>query len=294
LIGGEQSTEMLVFVKASSEESLNRTNASSNLYILSPISPDGTVRPLTGFTSGSVYDPCVSFDGKKVLFSMSPQPGQPRNIWEINVDGTGLRKVTGSVGGRDGEDYDPLYLPDGRIAFTSNRPGHLDEYNRSLAEVLHTCNADGSDLRQVSFNMSDDFDPFLLPTGMIGYTRWDHHGTTNRFPMFSTRPDGSGTFHMFGSHSLNFFHPNNVPDGRVIAVISDEVNGDAGRLALCRLEDSRGDPMKPGQIAFLTPEIELSPPFTLGATNIHLRSATTPSSSPSLPYARGRGKHGFG
>jgi Tol biopolymer transport system component len=205
LIGGERTTEALIFVKASTEESLNRTRSESNLYILAPITPDGEVQPLTSYASASIYDPCVSFDGKKVLFSMAPEPGQPRNIWEMNVDGSGLHKITGRDSqGRDGDDFDPLYLPDGRIAFTSDRPGYLDEYNRSLSEVLHVCNADGSALAQISFNMSDDFDPFLLPTGMIGYTRWDHHGTTNRFPMFSTRPDGSGTFHMFGPHDRNF------------------------------------------------------------------------------------------
>jgi len=266
LIGGEQSTDALVFVRATTEESLNRTRSESNLYILEPISPDGEVRPLTNYASASIYDPCVSFDGTKILFSMAPAPGQPRNIWEVGVDGSGLRRITGTdARGRDGDDFDPLYLPDGRIAFASNRPGHLDEYNRSPAEVLHVVNSDGSALEQISFNMSDDFDPFLLPTGMIAYTRWDHHGTTNRFPLFSTRPDGSGTFHVFGSHSLNFFHTATVPDGRLISVVSNEVNGDAGRLALCRLEDTRGDPMKPGQIAYLTPDIELSPPFTRGA-----------------------------
>ena len=266
LIGGAQSTDALVFVKASAQESLNRTRSQSNLYILQPISPDGTVRPLTAFTSASVYDPCVSFDGKKILFSMAPEPGQPRNIWEINADGTSLHKITGlDDNGKNGEDFDPLYLPDGSIAFTSNRPGYLDEYNRSSSEVLHVCNADGSNLHQISFNMSDDFDPFLLPTGMIAYTRWDHHGTTNRFPLFSTRPDGSGTFHLFGPHDRNFFHTAVVPDGRLVSVLSDRVNGDAGRLALARLEGSHGDPLKPGQLTYLTPDVELSPPFVRGA-----------------------------
>jgi hypothetical protein len=266
LIGGEQSTDALLFVRASVEESLNRSRAESNLYLLQPISPDGAVRPLTSFASASISDPCISFDGKKVLFSMSPEPGQPRNIWEMDVDGSSLHRITGAdANGKNGDDFDPLYLPDGRIAFTSDRPGYLDEYNRSLSEVLHVCNADGSAIEQISFNMSDDFDPFLLPSGMIAYTRWDHHGTTNRFPLFATRPDGTGTFHLFGPHDLDFFHSATVPDGRLIAVVSNEVNGDAGQLSLCRLEGTSGDPLQPGQIATLTPEIELRPPFQRGA-----------------------------
>ena len=267
LIVGEQTTEMLVFVKASSEESQNRTRAASNLYVLAPISADGAVRPLTSFADAAIQDPCVSFDGERVLFSMAPEPGAPRNIWEVHVDGTGLRRVTGTdARGRSGDDFDPLYLPDGRIAFTSNRPGHLDEYNRSRAEVLHVVNADGSGLEQISFNMSDDFDPFLLANGRIAYTRWDHHGTQNRFPLFATNPDGSGTFHLFGPHNLNFFHTETVPDGRLVAILSNEVNGDAGRVALLRLEGTHGDPPAPELVATLTPEIELDgPPFVRGA-----------------------------
>jgi hypothetical protein len=267
LIVSEQTTRMLVFVKAQAEETLNRTRSASNLYVLSPISADGQVRPLTDFTNASVYDPCVSFDGERVLFSMAPQAGASRNIYEINVDGSSLRQVSGvDDQGRSGDDFDPLYLPDGRIAFTSNRPGHLDEYNRSRAEVLHVMNADGSGIEQISFNMSDDFDPFLLADGRIAYTRWDHHGTQNRFPLFATRPDGSGTFHLFGPHNRNFFHTAVVPDGRLVSIVSTEVNGDAGRIALERLEGTHGDPPQANQIAYVTPEITMDgPPFDLGA-----------------------------
>ena len=111
--------------------------------------------PLTNFTGAVIFDPAVSFDGTKILFSMRPPGGSDQNIWEINADGTGLRQVTS--GG--GADFDPLYLPDGTIMFTSSRHGGMDEYNHSPAEVLYTCNYDGSGIKRVSFNMSDDFDP---------------------------------------------------------------------------------------------------------------------------------------
>ncbi len=115
----EESTDAIVFVKTEGEETLNRSWAEGNLYKLSPISPDGVVTPITNFTGASISDPCVSFDGKKILFSMRPPGGGNRNIYEINADGTGLRQVT--TGG--GHDFDPLYLPDGNIMFTSSRAG---------------------------------------------------------------------------------------------------------------------------------------------------------------------------
>jgi hypothetical protein len=238
LIVSQESTEALVFVKTEAEESLNRTWGDGNLYKISPIAPDGVVTPLTSFTGAAVSDPCVSFDGQRILFSMRPPGGNYRNIFEIHADGSGLRQVT--AGG--GHDFDPLYLPDGRILFTSSRDSEMDEYNHAPAEHLYTCNADGSAVERISFNQSDDFDPALLPNGRIVYTRWEHFGTMNRFPLFATNPDGSGTFHEFGPHDRNFFHAVPTGDGRLIAIESTMINEDAGPIAVLKLETGPADP----------------------------------------------------
>jgi len=238
LITQEPTTEALVFVKTVGEETLNRTWATGNLYKISPIAPDGVVTPLTNFTGASVSDPAVSFDGKKILFSMRPPGAANRNIWEINGDGTGLRQVTS--GG--GHDFDPLYLPDGRILFTSSRDNEMDEYNHSLAEHLYVCDADGGNIERISYNQSNDFDPELLADGRVMYTRWEHFGTMNRFPLFFTNPDGTGTFHFFGPHDENFFHPVPMPDGRIVAIQSTRVEGDAGPIAVLKTEQGPADP----------------------------------------------------
>ncbi|MFN8548046.1 MAG: hypothetical protein U0527_08810 [Candidatus Eisenbacteria bacterium] len=209
LVATGKKVEALVFVKTRATETLNRNWDEGNLYKLSPISPEGRVTPITNFVGASVSDPCVSYDGKRILFSMRPPGGNERNIYEINVDGSGLRQVT--RGG--GHDFDPLYLPDGRILFTSSRDGEMDEYNHAPAEHLHVADADGSNLERTSFNQSDDFDPVLLPSGLVVYTRWEHFGTMNRFPLFATNPDGTGAFHSFGPHERNFFRSRPPMDG---------------------------------------------------------------------------------
>jgi hypothetical protein len=238
LIQPEATTEALVFVKTQAVETLNRTWADGNLFKLSPISPDGIVTPITNYTGAAISDPEVSFDGKKILFSMRPPGAGNRNIFEINADGTGLRQVTS--GG--GHDFDPLYLPNGQVMFTSSRDGEMDEYNHAPAEHLYVCDADGSNLERVSFNQSDDFDPQLLSDGRVMFTRWEHFGTMNRFPLFVTNPDGSGTFHLFGPHSRNFFHPTQTPDGRLLAIESTRIEGDAGPLAILKTEEGPADP----------------------------------------------------
>ncbi|MDH4037236.1 MAG: hypothetical protein OEX18_08105 [Candidatus Krumholzibacteria bacterium] len=266
----EESTDAIVFVKTKGEETLNRSWAEGNLYKLSPISPNGVVTPITNFTGASISDPCVSYDGKKILFSMRPPGGGNRNIYEINADGTGLRQVT--TGG--GHDFDPLYLPDGNIMFTSSRAGHMDEYNHSPAENLYCCNADGSNLRRVSFNMSDDFDPTLLPDGRVVYTRWDHFGTFNRFPLFFAHPDGSQFFHEFGPHNRNFFHAQPTPDGRLIAIESTMINEDAGPIAVLKLEQGPADP-------------------TLGGNSLHWDVLTPQVNNDGAPWAYGAFKYPF-
>ncbi len=239
LIQQVPTTDALVFVKTDAEETLNRSWASGNLFKLSPIAPDGVVTPITNFTGASISDPCVSFDGKKILFSMRPSASPNRNIYEIDADGTGLRQVTS--GG--GHDFDPLYLPNDQIMFTSSRDNEMDEYNHAPAEHLYVCDADGGNLERVSFNQSDDFDPALLADGRVVYTRWEHFGTMNRFPLFFTNPDGSGTFHMYGPHGRNFFHPAPTHDGRLIAIESTMIEEDAGPLAVLKVEEGPADPV---------------------------------------------------
>ena len=254
LIGQVQTTQALVFVKSKATTTLNKTWADANLYKLSPISPDGVVTPITNFTGAAISDPAVSFDGKKILFSMRPPGGTWRNIYEINADGSGLRQVTS--GG--GHDFDPLYMPDGRIVFTSTRANEMDEYNHALSATLYVCDADGGNLERISYNQSDDFDPELLSNGRVMYTRWEHFGTFNRFPLFVTNPDGSGTFHEFGPHDRNFFHPSPTPDGRLIAIESTEIEGDAGPIAMLKTEQGPADPATGGNSLHwdvLTPQI---------------------------------------
>ena len=66
---------------------------------------------------GSFWRPDLSFDGKKVLFCFKPHDEKSFHLYEINLDGSGLRQLTDS----DYDDIDPIYLPDGHILFTTTR-----------------------------------------------------------------------------------------------------------------------------------------------------------------------------
>lgn len=253
----------IIFVKATRTHTLNHFSKGGNLYSLMPASPNGKLTNLTKLTEGDVADPEMSYDGLKVLFSMRRTGSDRWHIYEMNVDGTGLRQITNHP---ERDDFDPTYLPNGKILFTSNRPGFVDEYNRQKAEVMHVMNADGSNVEQISFNLSDDFDPIVTRNGTIVYTRWEHHGPINRFPLFFTHPDGHGTFTKFSPHRhRSFFHPREMPDGSIIAVKSNMVNGDRGPLVIIRDASTAGEPLEHGHMEVITPNVDESgPPYPNG------------------------------
>jgi hypothetical protein len=200
---------------------------------------------------GDVTDPNVSYDGKKIVFAMncptsntSTILGQPActghwNIWEYDMTNGGLtggsfRRITNS----QSDDVAPSYLPGGAgFVFASNRQakssspvsgsnpqgqalGHsyyaLDEYEREQVSNLHTMDLNGNNIQQISFNQSHDRNPVVRPDGTIMYSRWDHVGDRNRFTVFTTKPDGTGLFVLYGAHNdaNSFLHPRDMdPNG---------------------------------------------------------------------------------
>jgi len=205
----------IVFVKRNQSESAvhfnTRFEPGGNLFVLKK---DGTLVNLTKLKEGAVSDPDVSYDGRKILFSMMKDKTDRWHLYEINADGSGLRQLTFD----DCDDVDPCYLPNGQICFCSNRTGILNEYEMQPTELLHVMEADGSNIRQISFILSDDFNPIVLSDGRILWCRYEHHGRMDRFPLMFTNPDGSDTFEFFGTKGpiQVLFEPTQLPDGRII------------------------------------------------------------------------------
>jgi len=78
----------------------------------------GKLATLVQAPKGVIRDPDVSYDGKRILFSMRKTRDTDYHIYEINADGTGLRQLTRLPGAAD---VDPIYLPDGTIVISSTR-----------------------------------------------------------------------------------------------------------------------------------------------------------------------------
>ncbi|MBM3879826.1 MAG: hypothetical protein FJ387_08920 [Verrucomicrobia bacterium] len=100
------------------------------------------------------------------------RPESTYHIFRAQVDGTGLRQLT------DGcwNDFDPCFLPNGRIAFISERAGGQVRCGmRPLPSgTLHAMMPDGSDMIQLSWHDTQEWHPSVDNHGLIAYTRWDY------------------------------------------------------------------------------------------------------------------------
>ena len=94
------------------------------------------------------------------------------HLFKMNVDGGGLTQLT------DGpwNDFDPCFLPSGRIAFISSRSGGQCRcgFRPDPTYTLHAAQADGSDVIQLSFHDTNEWQPSVDHNGMLVYTRWDY------------------------------------------------------------------------------------------------------------------------
>ena len=146
---------------------------------------------------GGVRDPQVSYDGQKILFSYRPGGTEHYHLYEINADGSGMRRLT------DGpfDDIEPNYLPDGDIVFVSTRCKRWVNCWITQVAVLHRCRGDGSEIEAISSNNEHDNTPWTLPGGQILYTRWEYvdRSQLHFHHLWSTSPDGARQTVFFGN-----------------------------------------------------------------------------------------------
>jgi hypothetical protein len=183
------------------------------------------IDPNTPETLGfGVYThPELSYDATKLLFCFKGEPSGSTAIFEIGIDGKGLRRLTDpSVtcdryhGGSSGQhDIAPAYLPDGRIVFLSTRPSGLVPCANSGVSILHVMNADGSDIHPISVNHVNEFDPSVMPDGRILFGRWEYvdKNALTIQSLWTVNPDGTQETALFAN---NMVFPEAILDARVI------------------------------------------------------------------------------
>lgn len=186
---GEINTDK--FRPGSAMRALNLKSGESRLILESP---DGVLR-----------DPELSFDGKKILFSWRKNKQDDSHIYEINTDGTGLKQLTFAGGVSD---IDPLYLPDGKIIFSSSREPKYCMCNRHIMCNLYRMEADGANITQIGKSTLFEGHSALLNDGRVVYDRWEYidRNFGDAQGLWTVNPDGT-------KHAIYYGNNTNSPGG---------------------------------------------------------------------------------
>jgi len=218
--------------------------------------------------NGGFLAPDVSYDGRQILFAYTDGDPSIRvwnartafHIFRCNADGSGLVQLTdGAV-----NDFDPCWLPNGRIAFISERRGGFGRCHRREVPTftLHSMFDDGSDIVALSPHETNEWQPSVDNNGMIVYTRWDYvdRGFNQAHHPWITYPDGRDARELNGNtHLSERTAPHMVMDVRAIPGSSKYVAVACGhhteaRGSLIVIDPSVADDGEMSQIRRLTPD----------------------------------------
>jgi len=195
----------------------------SRLYVLDAAT--GRVSVLLDAAGGSIRDPHVHYDGRTILFSYRRAGTDCYNLYEIRIDGTGLRQVTqGSW-----DDYEAAYLPDDDIVFVSTRSKRWVGCWLTQVGTLFRCDRRGRNLRPLSFNCEHDNTPAVLPDGRILYTRWEYvdRSQVGYHQLWTMNPDGTAVTAYFGNqqHYPLFIDAKPIPGRDELLLIDSPGHG---------------------------------------------------------------------
>ena len=183
---------------------------------------------------GSFLSPDVSFDGKKIAFAYvecegplhkhidtlditqgHSDIGRSYHIFTCNADGSDLQQITDGTW----NDFDPCWLPNGRMAFISERRnGYLRCGRDCPTYTLFDMNPDGTQMRCLSFHETNEWNPSVTHDGKILYTRWDYvdrYGCIVHHPWVTTL-DGRDPRQIHGNYSHRHRRPDAEFSSRAI------------------------------------------------------------------------------
>jgi len=194
------------------------------------VNPDSAIEELSR-DFHSACDPSISFDASHILFAGKRAPDDDWNIYEMEIDGSNVRQITKDLGNCRSPDYQAtLYTivspePWYQLTFVGM------ENDAGATTNLYSCKLDGSAVRRLTFNLSDNIDPFIMSDGRLLFASL-HRSTLDselagRVSLFGINIDGAdyALFHTGKGKCIKRM-PCMTTKGLVVYIESDETRWD--------------------------------------------------------------------
>ena len=253
-----------------------KANYDDEIVVMSPIC-DGDIssvyKPQPGKFIGDID---LHVDGGRLLFTSHVDPGELTRlpdtreakgyaVFELEIDpSTGhqrgqARRISPDMGW-DVDNYDPCYLPDGRIIFasTASYSGVPCVGGNDYVANLYSMNGEGTDVRRLTFDQEGNWHPSMMENGRVLYTRWEYADSAHYYSrvLMTMNPDGTDQKAFYGSNSYwpnSLFFARQIP-GRpsmfVSTITGHHSNAKGGALGL--FDVSKGSHEADGAVQLIT------------------------------------------
>jgi len=197
-------------------------------------------------------DPRMAFEGTQVLFAGKKTPQDRWQIWEMHIDGSGVRQVTHCP-----EDcLKPAYLPRGEIVFTA-----VPFEPPAAPSQIWVGKLDGSEPHPITFGPGDYQVETVLMNGTILASARSPlipiNGQVAERQFYTLRPDGSGLAAFRCDHQSASIRSqaDELADGAVV-FIKRPVSApeSAGELAWVRRGALHNAPLTSPEIPVISPQ----------------------------------------
>ncbi|MCF7958172.1 MAG: SUMF1/EgtB/PvdO family nonheme iron enzyme [Phycisphaerae bacterium] len=200
----------------------------------------------------------LHFDAGKILFSSLTDQNN-WGVYEVQIDGSGFREVSPDMG-KDVDNYDPIYLPNGKILFNSSSSyaGVPCVGGSDFVANLHIMNNDGTGVRRLCFEQDNNWYPVMMGNGRVMFTRWEYTDSAHYFSrvLMHMNPDGTDQRAFYGSNSYwpnSLFYARPIPgsSSKFIGIVSGH-HGVAREGAMVLFDTNVGNHEADGAVQVMT------------------------------------------
>ncbi len=165
------------------------------------------------------HDWDLDFDGERVAFTWLHR--RMPNVYTARVDGSAVTQLTDTVW----QDFNPVWLPSGRIVFRSSRrfvidrcqPWDHENYSRRHCATPYSMKADGTDVYPISWHETNEAQPAVDNDGRLVFSRWDYidRGFNAAQHIWHMYPDGRDPRALHGNYRRPWYPDDEARSGHL-------------------------------------------------------------------------------